>query len=72
MSTENNGRPPRGREENEKLTHIQIKCNLLDFSFHSFFPPFLSNQRFGGFFPPSTGFQRVSEGNEQSASSLSL
>ena len=71
LSTESNGRQPRGREEKEKLTHIQIRCNLLDF-FLSFFPNVLSNQRFGGFFPPSSGFQRVNEGNKQNASFLSL
>ena len=35
-------------------------------SFFSFFPPFLLNQRFRGFFP-SSGFQRVNEGNKQDA-----
>ena len=45
----------------------------MDFpSFLSFFPPFLSNQRFGSFLPPSSGFQRVIEGNRQNASFLSL
>ena len=31
---------------------------------------FFLNQRFGGFFPPSSGFQRVNEGNKQNYSSV--
>ena len=44
FSTESNERQPRGREEKEKLTHIQIRCNLLDFySFPSFLLSFQTN-----------------------------
>ena len=45
---------------------------FIGFSFLSFFPPFLSNQRFGGFFPSFSGFHGASEGRKQNASILSL
>ena len=42
--SESKGRQPRGREEKEKLTHIQIRCNLLDYySFLSFLLSFQTN-----------------------------
>ena len=63
-SAECNGRKPRSSEERKNY--------ILDFySFLSFFPPFLLNQRFKGFFPLSSGFQRVNEGNKQEPSFLS-
>ena len=37
----------------------------------SFFPYFLLNRHFGGFFPLSSGFQRVNEGNDQDVSFFS-
>ena len=50
-SAESKGRQPKGHEEKEKLKHIQIKCNLLDF--HSFLSFFLSS------FPFKPTFLRI-------------
>ena len=62
-----NGRHPKDSEE-KKLLHFQIRCIYWTVII---FPPFIYNQRFRGFFPPSSEFQRVNEGNKQGASFFS-
>ena len=59
-------------KKRKKLSHIQIRCNLLDFhSLFSFLLYFQTNAS-EDFSPPSSEFQRVSEGNKQNASFLSF
>ena len=54
FSTESNEGSP-GVVKKEKIIAFPNKVYLMDW--HSFlFSPFLLNQRFGGFFPPSSGF----------------
>ena len=57
----------RGSEERKNYL-ISNKVYLLDCDS---FLSFLLNRRFGEFFPPSLGLDRVNEGNKQDASFLS-
>ena len=58
-------------EKKEKIITYLNEVFLLDCHSFLFFSPFLLNQRFAGFFPPSSGFPRVNEGNKQDTSFFS-
>ena len=67
LSAECNRRQPWGSEErkNYPISNISKVYFFIGLSFVSFFPLFLLNQRFEGFSPPSSEFQRINEGNKQ-------